>query len=181
MMERSRGSGRSYHGWTWKRLGLAIGAVGWYTSIVVQLLWDLRGAVTIEGDEREDGLRDDTLPTISTCLKQSWSFGLAPLRCFRQLDALAGLALWLGVFSIWWNPRLKEKFDRGCGRISGLAEFYKLQFLFSALRLGSYVALSGSPIYAFDASTRRAMHSFMIVFTIIVGDPVHPYSELISV
>lgn len=168
MMERSRGSDRNYHGWTWKRVALFIGAVGWYTSIAGQILWDLGGALTIEGDEREDGLRDDASPSMSTCLAQSWISGRATFACSHQLDVVAGLALGLGFLSIWWNPRFKERLERGSGRILGLTEYYKLQFLFLVLRFGSYAALTRSPTYDFDAGTRRAMHSFMIMFTMIV-------------
>lgn len=177
MMERSRGSsGRGYHGWTWKRVALFIGAVGWYTSIAGQILWNLGGALTIERDEREDGLRDDSSPSVLTCLAQSWIFGQVTFACSQQLAALAGPALGLGVLSIWWNPRFKEKLDRGSGRILGLTEYYKIQFIFLVLRFGSYLALTTSPLYNFDAGTRRAMHSFLVIFALIVC--IHKYIRL---
>lgn len=169
MMERSReSSSRVYHGWTWKRVALFIGAVGWYTSIAGQILWNLGGALTTEGDERGDGLIDDTSPSISTCLAQSWISGRVTSTCSQQFAALAGPALGLGFLSIWWNPRFKEKLERGSGRILGLTEYYKIQFIFLVLRFGSYLALTRSTVYDFDAGTRRAMHSFLIIFALIV-------------
>lgn len=179
MMERSRGSGRNYHVWTWKRLALFIGAVGWYTSIAVQLLWNFGGALLVEGDERADGLRDDTSPSIPSCLALSWTSGQPTVGCVRHLDALAGLALWLGFFSIWWNPRFKQRLDRGSGRISGLTEYYKIQFILLALRLGLFVALTRSPVYDFDAGTRRALHSFTLLFTLIVCNSADSHTKLI--
>lgn len=168
-MERSRGGGsRGFHGWTWKRAALFIGAVGWYTSLAGQILWNLGGALTIEGDERVDGLRDDFSPSIPTCLAQSRISGRVTFGCSQQLAALAGPALGLGALSVWWNPRFKEKLDRGSGSIIGLTEYYKIQCIFLVLRFGSYLALARSPLYDLDAGTRRAMHSFLVVFALIV-------------
>lgn len=122
----------------------------------------------IEGDEREGGLKDDTSPSLSTCLAQSWISGRTTFVCSHQLAAVAGPALGLGFLSIWWNPRFKEKLERGGGRILGLMEYYKIQFIFLVLRFGSYLALTRSPLYDFDTGTRRAIHSFMVIFALIV-------------
>lgn len=172
MMERSKGSSDrgGYRRWTWKRLALSIGSVAWHTSIAGQILWNLGGALTtVEGDEREDdGLSGDASSFIPTCLARSWSSGRTSFVCSRQLDAMAGLALGLGLLSVWWNPRFQERLDRGSGRLLGLTEYYKLQIIFLVLRVGSYVALTRSPIYDFDAQTMRAMHTFMTIFTLIV-------------
>lgn len=168
-MERSRGGGsRSYHGWTWKRVALSIGAVGWYLSLAGQILWSLGGALTVEGNEIIDGLRDDTSPSVSSCLAQSWISGRPTFICSQRLAAVAGPALGLGCLSIWWNPRFKEQLDRGSGRILGLTEYYKVQLIFLVLRFASYVALTRTSLYDFDAGTRRGMHSFLVVFAFIV-------------
>lgn len=122
----------------------------------------------IEGDERVSGLSDDASPSSSTCLSQSWISGRVTFACSQPLAAVAGPALGLGFLSIWWNPRFKEKLERGSGRILGLTEYYKVQFMFLVLRFGSYMALTRTPLYDFDAGTRRAMHSFLMMFALIV-------------
>lgn len=122
----------------------------------------------MEEDGREDGLRDDSSPSLSTCLAQSWISGRVIFACSQHLATLVGPALGLGVLSIWWNPRFKEKLDRGSGRILGLTEYYKLQFIFLVLRFGSYLALARWPLYDLDAGTRRGMHFFLVIFALIV-------------
>lgn len=179
MMERSKGGDRSYRRWTWKRLALSIGSVAWHMSIAGQVLWNLGGALTVKGGKREDGLSSDASSFIPTCFARSWNSGQTTFVCSQAFDTMAGLALGLGLLSIWWNPRFQETLERGRGRILGLTEYYKLQVIFLVLRVGSYVALSRSPIYDFDARTMRAMHSFMIIFTLIVCVLTCPWAKLI--
>lgn len=175
-MERSRAGDRDYHRWTWKRLAVSTGAIGWYTSLAGQVLWDLGGALA---NEREDGLRDDDASSsILPCLARSWISRQPTVACYQQFDALAGLALGLGFLSIWWNPRFKEKLDRGGGRILGLSEYYKIQMIFLVIRCVSWAVFTRS-LYDLDASTRRAMHSFLIMFSMIVCIPSHSTQELI--
>jgi hypothetical protein len=150
------------------------GAIGWYTSLAGQVLWDLGGALA---SEREDGLRDDVPSSMLPCLARSWISAQPTIACSQQFDALAGLALGLGFLSIWWNPRFKEKLDRGAGRILGSTEFYKIQTMFLVIRCVSWAVLTRS-IDDLDASTRRAMHSFMIIFSMMVYIPNHPTQEL---
>jgi hypothetical protein len=165
MMERSRNGDRNYHRWTWTRLAFSAGALGWYTSIAGQLMWNLIGALASQRDEGKDGLIDDTTSKL-TSLGRSWISGQA---CSQQLDALARLALGLGLVSIWWNPRFKERLDRGSGRLLGLMEYYKLQFIFLIIRFGSYTAITRSIVNnSEETGTRKAIHFFMIMFTMIV-------------
>ncbi len=128
-------------------------------------MWNLLGALASQREKGEDELIDDSTSKL-TNLGRSWISGQA---YSRQFDALARLALGLGLVSIWWNPRFKERLDRGGGRLLGLMEYYKLQFIFLIIRFVSYIAITRwIDNNSEETGTRGAMHFFMIMFTMIV-------------
>lgn len=165
MMERSRGGGRDLGGWNWTSLITSLGAIGWYTSIVGQLLWDIQGVVMAN---RENMVGQDDSSSILSCLQSFWTIVHVTSNCSKRHNSAAGLALGLGLLFIWWNPRLKEKSRKGGGRIVGKAEYYYLQMMLILLRFASWFVLR-SPTYDFNARTVKAVHSFMIVITTVVG------------
>ena len=169
-MERSRGSGKTRNYWGFKSLVLSAGEIFWYTSLAGQLLWDVVGALTSQG---EDKLGEDSFLSLSACLQQFWNeFSISPL-CTRKYDTAAGFALGLGLFSTWWNPRLKERLQGGGRRITGLKEYYMLYIIFLAFRIAMWWMLARPSGYEYDDRTKKAIHSFMFIFGILVNLRFH--------
>lgn len=165
MMERSRGMGSRYNRWSWKNLSLSVGAIGWCSSLVGQLLWNIQGSYATN---QHEVLGEEYPSSISTCLKHTWLGLQASEDCAKGYDFVNGLALALGLLFIWWNPKWKEKFRKGSGRIVGLMDYCKLQAMLLTFRFASWSVLVRSPAYSLETQTIRAVHSFMIVFTILV-------------
>ncbi|KAI9815087.1 MAG: hypothetical protein M1827_002930 [Pycnora praestabilis] len=129
MMERTRGTSGNYglSGWAWRDAVVLFGAVGWWGSLAGQTLWDLFGA--LERMEH-DGLRDDqSSTTLRMCIDHCLSGSTLDEGCAASAQPLAGLALLLGIVSFWWNNRLREKVQGSGGRLIGLTEYYKTQFV----------------------------------------------------
>lgn len=168
MMERSRGGGRDLGSWNWKSLITTLGTIGWCASLAGQLLWDIQGVVVAY---REKMVGEDDSSSISTCLQKSWTILHVTSKCSEKYNSIAGLALGLGFLFIWWNPRLKENYRKGGGRIVGKAEYYNLQMLLLLVRFASWSVLR-SPIYDFDARTIKAVHSLMFVITTVVRNTI---------
>ena len=173
MMERSRDTERYRGGWSWKRLAISTGAAGWFVSQVGQLLWNSQGAFAAS----QDGLRLEEFEYSSlNCLWWVWSqpHDIAP--CKEVYNFYAGIALGLGLCFCWWNPGLKARFQKD-GRILGLQQYYSLQIIFLVIRTASWKILCRSQIYGFDARTIKAIHSLMLVFTVLVSTPYYATLE----
>ncbi len=162
MMERSRNFGRYQSGWSWKSFLISAGTVGWWTSLIGQILWDVHGSLTAN---QEETIGDEYSSSILACLQNSWTTLEATSDCAKQYDFAAGIALGLDLIFLWWNPALDEKFRKRAGRIVGLMKFYALQAGLLAFR---YVAWSVLTTYNLDIQTVKAIHAFMIVFASLV-------------
>lgn len=163
MMARSRGIGIRREGWGWKRLATSAGAMGWGISQAGQVLWNTNGAFA--GIQKFGSNKSSYHE--SACLL-NWNHFHDTAVCREFYDSLAGIALGLGLLSIWWYPRLKDKPRGEGGRILGLREFYKLQVIFLTVRFVSWAVLVHSN-YGFNTQSTKALHSFMLVFTILVS------------
>lgn len=144
---------------------LSVGAIGWVASLMGQLLWDIQGSFATSQQ-----IPSEEYPfSISSCLKNTWVGSQATADCAKVYNSVDGLVLALGLLCIWWNPRFREKSRNGGGRIVGLTDYYKLQAMLLIFRFASWSVLVRSPSYSLNAQTVKAVHSFMVVFTILVG------------
>ena len=168
MMERSRAIGGYQGAWSWKILLVSAGALCWYTSQVGQLLWNAKGAFATN---HETFLAEESPDLLSACLWKLDQFS-DTRACSELYNSIAGIALDLGLLSIWWNPRLSDKIRRESGRILGLQEYYKLQIIFLLVRFFSSTVLIRSPFYGLDVQMTKAGHSFMLIFTILVSSTI---------
>ena len=168
MMEQTRGSGSNRQAWGWKSAAVAVGEVAWYLSLLGQFSWHLMNALRASDDP--DGLKDaEASPSLSNCLLQDLQNPSIAPACAEVYSSAAGLALCLGLLSIWWNPRLKSKFKPRRGRIIGVSEYYKLQVIFLAIRSAAWAVLTRTSSFDFDTTTAKGIHAFMLVFTILVS------------
>jgi len=155
-------------GWGWRKLVLMAGWLGWWSSLTGQAVWNIMGAMV--NPDHEDGLRaEETGATLSTCLQQYTQVRVVTSECASLAAPLAGLALILGVVSIWWNNRLSEKWRLPGCRLVGLKEYYKLQLVVLMARIGAWVFLKDDYDAGLSLPALRAAHLFMLAFIGIVS------------
>ncbi|PGH27534.1 hypothetical protein AJ80_00775 [Polytolypa hystricis UAMH7299] len=166
MMERSRGGRHRAHGWNWRSLLVATGAVSFWASVAGQLAWNLAGSIATEhlGMETQDSVSLFSITT--SCVRQGLKHRQIADECTSVVTPYAGLALFLGVASIWWNPRLRHKVE-GKGRITGMREYYKIQIVVLVVRFVAWACLQDQSITGLDPRLPPAIHAFMGLFTII--------------
>lgn len=168
MMEQTRGLAGSRQAWGWKSVAVAVGETVWYLSLLGQFSWHLMN--TLKLSEDQDGLRDAVVsPLLPSCLWQDLQNASIEPACAEAYSSVPGFALCLGLLSIWWNPRLEQKFKPRRGRITGMSEYYKLQVIFLTVRSAAWAVLAQTPSFDFDAQTIKGIHAFMLVFTILVS------------
>lgn len=167
LMEQTRGSGIKRSVWGWKHAVAAVGEILWYMGLLGSFSWHLMKAVRT--GEEVHGLRH-TVSSLSLfqCLqREPIALDTAP-DCGQVYNTAAGFALCLSLCSIWWNPRINERLGRNGGRIIGLGEYYKQQVIFLAVRFAAWAVLGITPSFDFDTRTAKAVHSFMLIFTVLV-------------
>ena len=165
MMDRTRGHGIQYRDASWRHPLISLGGLGWFLSLVGQVLWN--GLCLLNFTEDLDGSRHAKDSTSdSMCLQQAMR-GLATISdCDEALHSAAGLALLLGILSSWWNPILQEASRRKGVRTVGAVEFYRLQGMFLIVRCASWWYLPG---YHLDIDMTRAAHLSLLVLTATVS------------
>ena len=173
MVERTRnGQAKRLRPWGWQDNVVALAAVCWWISLVVQLAWHALSAIkwTDEpiGLRQQDALRDFPL-TLSECMRRSLGSGPLDSACDKSYRTLVGKTIMLGLLSAWWNPRLRQKLRGNVGRMVGLVEYYKLQVVFLLLRAAAWGLLAQSSAFGSDTKQAKATHSFMVAFIAIVS------------
>ena len=172
MMQRTREirEQKGLGSWGWRDTLLKAGSLGWWSSLVGQVVWNIMGAMVKPDDE--DGLRaDETGAGFSTCLQQYTQVGVMTSECTTLAAPIAGLALILGVVSIWWNNRLLEQSRVPGSRMLGLKDYYKLQVVVLMARIGAWICLRDGSEAGFSSPAMKAAHIFMLVFIVIVSIP----------
>lgn len=170
MMERTREikEQKGLGSWGWRDAMVMAGSLGWWTSLAGQAAWNVMGAMV--KPDYEDGLRaEETEATLSICSHQYMQFRVMTSECAALAAPIAGLALVLGVVSIWWNNRLSEKARLPGCRMVGLKDYYKLQVLVLMARIGAWVFLKDGYAAGLSLPALRAAHLFMLVFIAIVS------------
>ncbi|KAI1913895.1 hypothetical protein LOZ61_002550 [Ophidiomyces ophidiicola] len=168
MMERSRGgrTGRNKGNWRWRSLLVSTGAVSFWASITGQLLWDITGCIPDIGYSLEYQEYAQPSKILSQCFWQGVETYCMSKECAMTLQPYAGLALVLGVFSLWWNPQLRSKVSGRSGRITGVREYYRIQIVALVARFISWVMLQDTSITDLNPNLSRAIHIFIGLFTL---------------
>lgn len=172
MMERSRGGRlkRDNRLWRWKSLWVSTGAVAFWTSVAGQLVWDAVESVASDSLLMiPDVNLSESSSSIRQCTLQYSQGGHLPKGCAALFQPYAGISLILGIFSLWWNPKLRYKVDGYHGRLIGLREYYRIQLVVLVVR---FIAWAGSQDPTFTghyAHLLPAIHIFTGLFTVIVS------------
>lgn len=88
--------------------------------------------------------------------------------CSRSLEPVAGIALILGLLSIWWNPGWSHKLEGKQGRLVGLREYYKSQTVLLGLRFIAYLLLQDLLSQYLSQANIQAIHLVVVVAMVVV-------------
>ncbi|KAL3445758.1 Ima1 N-terminal domain-containing protein [Aspergillus insuetus] len=165
MMDRSKAgkAARRARQWNWRSLLVLVGAICYWASIAGQLAWDLTSALTI--DKPVDDMAES--PFAASHVQISLGLYRSPRQYLGDAAPYAGVALVAGIFSLWWNPKLRLKVEGRGGRFLGLGEYYKVQLIVMVVRCAFWAVLRDPHSSGLDPTLPPALHSFMILFTIL--------------
>ncbi|KAL3463204.1 Ima1 N-terminal domain-containing protein [Aspergillus heterothallicus] len=168
MMDRSKAgkAARRARQWNWRSLLVLVGALCYWISITGQLAWDLTSALTIdESLSVADGI--SMTYSVGPCFSNLLQTYRLPRHCVVDMVPHAGFALVAGILSLWWNPKLRLKVEGRGGRFMGLGEYYKVQLIVMVVRCAFWAVLSDPSSSGLDPTLPPALHSFMVLFTVI--------------
>ena len=165
MMDRSRvgRANRRARNRNWRSLFLFAGAFGFWSSIVGELVWHLVGALE---DRAEDASGADRSAT--SCVQLFERSRRIPRDCSLDFAPYAGYALAAGLFSIWWNPKLRLRVSGRRGRLVKLKEYYLSQLVIMVARCVFWEVFKDPSSNGLQPSLCRALHIFMISLLTLV-------------
>ena len=167
-MQQTKGAGGRHQVWGWKLAAVAVGGIAWHLSLLGQFSWHLLNAATT--CHVEDGLQDaETTVSFINCLRQNLQNSHVPSTCSQVYSSGAGYMLYLGLVSVWWNPRLDKIVNPRPDRIIGMSEYYKLQIIFLVVRFAGWGVLVWNLSSDSDTQTAKGVHTFLLVFIILVS------------
>lgn len=161
MMERSRARAISNR-WGWRSLIVRAGGSGYCASIAAQILWHAIGALS------KDNARFGEA-SYGSCLSQCFQQQQPSNECTELFGPVTGVAIIVGLFCIWWNPRWHYKLEGKEGRLAGLQRYYNIQVILLLLRLGSWIWLREPTTSGVSLRYQRAAHSVFLVLEIILA------------
>ncbi|KAL8662186.1 MAG: hypothetical protein Q9202_004942 [Teloschistes flavicans] len=174
LMERNRGAALRRASWTWKRLLVSLGAIGWSMGLATHLVWHLLGALPYL--QAEDGLVDeDGSPSVFSCFFDSAVKLQSCPSCDQLLQPFLTYAFGMSLLCIWWNPKMQYKLGGGYGRILGSVDFYKSQCIALILRFLSRTLAAKRYSFLQDQQIARALHALSLVIELLENyEPLVP-------
>lgn len=170
MLDRSREARatRQARNRNWRSLLVFAGAIGFWGSVVGQLVWHLVCALETR-ESLQENVASSVLPEpLALCVNQAGKILHLPRNCAVDLAPYAGLSIAAGLCSFWWNPKLRLRVSGRRGRFVNLGEYYQIQLIIMVARCVSWAVLK-DPSNGLRPDLLRALHSVMIPFMIIVS------------
>ena len=161
-MDRSRAR-QFANPWGWRSLIVRTGGLGYYMSIVGQVLWHAMGALSSDSVQVDGASYAGCLVQ---CIKKQQQQPSAT--CAGLFAPVSGAAILLGLLCIWWNPQWHHKLDGKEGRLTGLQKYYNIQVILLLLRLGSWIWLREPATSGVSRLHQRAAHSLFLVLELIL-------------
>ncbi|KAI9890653.1 MAG: hypothetical protein M1814_003722 [Vezdaea aestivalis] len=158
IVERTK-AGRSRKPIDWRHSVLLAGKVAWWASFGAQISWNAIGClprIDHFGLKLEAGYE-----SIQTCAYTLFKEQAMEPECVSMSTFLADYGLLLGLLSIWWNSRLRERVNGEGGRMVGLSDYYKLQVISLSARCLAWFVLGGVGL---TVEASRMTHAFFLVF-----------------
>lgn len=151
----------------WRSILVVAGALGYWSSVVGQLVSDLIGT----GDLLDNitGQHWTLASKYSSPMKELVSY-----IGFSSQD-LASISLVIGALSIWWNPKIHHKVEGLSGRILGLNQYYECQLIVMVARFAVWAWLKDTS--RMEPSLPAAVHAVMILFMSVVSIALQYYTN----
>lgn len=147
----------------WKVYILHIGLFAFHASIFGQIAWSVPNALLMDNDDALSSTLDGHGASgLIECARQICKSGLSSIQCSNTVAPVGGVALLLGLLSLWWNPKWQHKLEGRRGRLRGLKDFYQLQVGGLVFRFLAWVWLQSPRTLNFPPSTIRAFHVILI-------------------
>jgi hypothetical protein len=166
-MQKTKNGGlkSSSHGWDWREVVLWLGGLGWWTSILLQLAWNTIGLCV---ESRSTGLASNSgSSSIFYCVEKSFEKSSLDDTCSTMLSSWTGHALLVGLLTMWWNGRLRDRVRGSGGKLVGLSDYYKLQAIILSARASAWWILT-TRTTRLSPSATRMVHGFFLAFGILV-------------
>lgn len=156
--------------WGWRSLLIAAGALGYWGSVAGQLAWDFMSVMTRDDFAYEPQfLSADLARSPSECFNQILFRRHVEIHCSQTFAPAAGFALVLGLASLWWNPRLRNKVKGRQGRMVGLSAYYRDQIIVLVFRSAAWGLLQSPDVGGLDPSISWIGHVVMLIVMIVVS------------
>ncbi|RAH44363.1 uncharacterized protein BO95DRAFT_392220 [Aspergillus brunneoviolaceus CBS 621.78] len=168
MMDRSKAGrmARKARRWNWRSLLVWAGAMGYWASVAGQLSWNIWSALAVEEIEPlQDPDALSNSPHLVECAREIVQTRRIPSSCAMDLAPYAGLALIVGILSLWWNPKLRLKVEGRGGRFVGLSEYYQVQLIVMVVRCVFWAVLREPSSSGLEANIPPTLHLFMLFLT----------------
>lgn len=151
----------------WRVYILRAGQLTYYSSILGQLSWSILNSMLVDDDVvLLEMLNTQDLSPFNACLRRIRQERSLGLECSNITATIGGVALILGLLSMWWNPKWQHKLERRRGRLRGLKDFYQLQAGALLLRFLAWVWLKDPKASGLPLPTVRAFHQILIAVNI---------------
>ncbi|KAL9108627.1 MAG: hypothetical protein Q9227_006573 [Pyrenula ochraceoflavens] len=150
----------------WRHYIIWIGMAGYYSSIIIQLVWSF--LVLVTDSQTSVPIHHVSQAHYSRCLHQLRESLTVEVNCANLGASMVGYALSMSFVTIWWNPRWRHKIEGRRGRLRGLKDFYQLQIGCLVARFIAWVWLqdlqaeSPMPIV-------KSIHVFLTVVNILLA------------
>lgn len=154
---------------SWQSMLVYAGALGYWTSVLGQLVWDVASILTATSSVDDISMSSDAPTSFMSCVIQTFELHRIPQECALDLSPPAGTALVVGFLSIWWNPKLRMKIDGRSGRFKGLGEYYQIQLIALVVRCVFWALLKDPLASGLEENLPPALHMVMLTFTAIVS------------
>ena len=165
LMERNRhGPSVASYRRTWRDIVVVLGGAAWWLAVFLQVLWSALGA-QLQHQEAALGGDDSASHPPSTCLTEAFSFRRPSFECWVLLQQVV---VALTAASFWWNNKLLDKFHGPRGRMTGLGQNLQIQFIVFTARLVALFYLQDPSTLGLEPQPFRAVHGFIVMFTLIV-------------
>lgn len=145
----------------WRSLVVALGSLGYWTSIAGQLMWHAMGALS------SDRMSTDEMHP-SLCIHDLLSHQAASRECALHFGLLASHALKLGILCLWWNPKWQHKLAGLEGRLENLNTYYQVQSGIIVLRFLVWAVLQNTSMPDWLPDLPKALHGLSLVLFLIL-------------
>lgn len=175
MVDRTR-AGEIRHnkgkGGTWRRFAVGVVGVAWWSSILIQVLWHLLGAIQESIQEEDIELREGFAASIAAallCIVEALQNQRIDRNCIRWTAAPVGATIWLGLAVAWWNNKLARKLGAPQSRLVGWGDHFKLQVVILGTRAVAWWLLKSHELAHMSGTVYRAAHAYLAFFLIVVS------------